>query len=277
MPNTYSPSNLLDQNDYIDFLKIHSVTYNVDFYFLAYAFKMTENLNIRWNEQTVFGRMDPIPTYKGMGRTMTISFQARQKMLDGSGKPYKQNFEGNELLHDIDHIKKCLYPRYDANSVMISPPLFRFAYKNLISAGENTNKEIKDPTHGVLGYITSFAANPLTDPNKIYFPSVDRQYAFPKVFDVNFTFTVLNEDLVRTQQEGILNERYFYDYKTHFHKESEDAAQEQVSIKTTAGEKSTDPKEQATLDMVLDDPNGMSDNMSRVSYQSPYERMKRNS
>ena len=253
MPNTYSPVgsfyNKDDENSLLEFLKIHSVTYNVDFYFLAYAFKLTENLNIRWNEQTVFGRMDPIPTYKGMGRTMTVSFQARQKLRDGSDKPYKKDFEGNELLHDIDHIKKCLYPRYE-NNIMVSPPLFRFAYKGLIQAGENTMKDMKDPTNGVLGYITTFSANPLTDPNKIYFPSEEKKYAYPKVFDVNFTFTVLNEDLIRTQQVGVLNERYFYNYKTHFHIEDEQT--KQTNIESSAGSESTDPTKQAPVDAVLD-------------------------
>jgi len=252
MPNTYS-EDLVNQDDtsLVDFLKIHSITYNVDFYFLAYAFKMTENLNIRWNEQTVFGRMDPIPTYKGMGRTMTISFQARQKLPDGNAKqPYKVKYDGTQLLHDIDHLKKCLYPRYDSNSVMISPPLFRFAYKNLIAAGENTIKAIKDPTHGVLGYITSFAANPLTDPNKIYFPSVDRQYAFPKVFDVNFTFTVLNEDLVRTQQGKVLDERYFYNYEDDYHKHIE-VADTTIPADEQAGTQSTDQAKQAVEASVL--------------------------
>ena len=251
MPNTYSKE-LVNQDDtvLVDFLKIHSITYNVDFYFLAYAFKLTENLNIRWNEQTVFGRMDPIPTYKGMGRTMTISFQARQKLPDGNAKqPYKVKYDGTQLLHDIDHLKKCLYPRYNNNSVMISPPLFRFAYKNLIAAGENTIKAIKEPTHGVLGYITSFAANPLTDPNKIYFPSVDRQYAFPKVFDVNFTFTVLNEDLVRTQQEGVLDERYFYNYEDDYHKHIE-VADTEMPIEEQAGTQSTNEVDQAAAEAV---------------------------
>jgi len=254
MPNTYSSAGLLDQNkdNLIDFLKIHSVTYNVNFYFLPYAFKLTENLNIRWNEQTVFGRMDPIPTYKGMGRTMTVSFQARQKN-NLSDKPFGLDYNGSELLHDIDHIKKCLYPRYNENKVMITPPLFRFYYKSLIAAGENTipqgERGIDDPNAGVLGYITSFSANPATEPNKIYFPSNERQFAYPKVFDINFTFTVLNEDLISTQQTGILNDRYFNAYETDNH--GHDEAETSTNIGATAGNQSTDPIQAAVEEGVL--------------------------
>ena len=149
--------------------------------------------------------------------------------------------------NNVDHIKKCLYPRYE-NNIMVSPPLFRFAYKGLIQAGENTMKDMKDPTNGVLGYITTFSANPLTDPNKIYFPSEEKKYAYPKVFDVNFTFTVLNEDLIRTQQVGVLNERYFYNYKTHFH--TEDEQTKQTNIDSSAGTDSTDEVKSAAVMVV---------------------------
>lgn len=251
MPNTYNENKLLnsDQINLFDFLKIHSVTYNVNFYFLPYAFKLTENLNIRWNEQTVFGRMDPIPTYKGMGRTITIGFQARQKLLDSNAKPFKANFDGPELLHDMDHIKKCLYPRYN-NTIMVTPPLFRFYYKSLIAAGENTMpNDITDPKTGVLGYITAFSANPATDPNKIYFPSNERKYAYPKVFDVNFTFTVLNEELTQTQQTGILNNRYFYSYETDNH--GHDDVETSTNVGATAGDEPTDAVQSAIEQGVL--------------------------
>lgn len=256
MPNPYSTSGLLDQNkdNLIDFLKIYSVTYGVDFYFLPYAFKITENLNIRWNEQTVFGRMDPIPTYKGMGRTIQISFQARQKNnLSDKGKPFGIDYDGKELFHDIDHIKKCLYPRYNENKIMVSPPLFRFYYKSFIVAGENTipkgEKGIAEPTAGVLGYITAFSANPATDPNKIYFPSNEKQFAYPKVFDVNFTFTVLNEELTKTQQTGILNDRYFYSYNTDNH--GNDKPETSTNVAATAGTEPTDPVQAAVEEGVL--------------------------
>lgn len=252
MPNTYNQDDLIDnqETNLFDFFKIHSVTYGVNFYFLPYAFKLTENLNIRWNEQTVFGRMDPIPTYKGMGRTMTVSFQARQKLLDGSGKPFKTDYNGEELLHDIDHIKKCLYPRYNKSNIMVSPPLFRFYYKSLIAAGENTiASDITNPKTGVLGYITAFSANPSTEPNKIYFPSNKRQYAYPKVFDINFTFTVLNENLVETQQNGVLNNRYFYSYETKNH--GHDETQTETPADQRAGVQPSDEQKDALLASAL--------------------------
>lgn len=207
-PHEGSPLFSNSTTPYSELFKIYSVTYNIPFYFLPYDFKMTENLNPTWNSQTVIGRMDPIMTFKNMSRTIQVQFKARQKLPDGSTPMY---YTGDELLHSIDHLKKCLYPRYDKESIMISPPLFRFQYKNLINAGED-QFEI-GATKGVLGIVTAFNANFMTEVNKIYFDSVDKAYAYPKIFDINFTFTVMNENLVSTQQENILSKKYFYNFK----------------------------------------------------------------
>lgn len=219
-------------------LKIFSVTYGVAFYFLPYDFKMTESLTPNWNSQTVFGRMDPIMTFKSMPRTIQLQFKARQKLED-SNKP-DMRFNGDELLHSIDHLKKCLYPRYNNNEIMISPPLFRFQYKNLINAGPN-QFDI-GPDKGVLGAITAFSANFMTDINKIYFPSnPKKQMAYPKVFDINITFQVLNEQLVETQQTNILNEQFFYKYEHgHFHSETPPDVPEQNASNGTGTSPSAD-------------------------------------
>jgi hypothetical protein len=201
------------------FLQLKSVTYNIPFYFLPYSFKMTETLLPQWKEETVIGRMDPIATFKRMGRTLTLSFQARANkfnkettIIGNTNQTYgTPQLTAIELLHTIDHVKKCLYPRYEGAQIMTSPPLWRIKYQNLINAGQNTK------TNGTLCYITQFAANPQTDVNKLYYADDGRIY--PKVFDVNMTMILLNEDLVRTQQSGILNERYFYDYVTDYHKD----------------------------------------------------------
>lgn len=235
---------------YNELLKIYSVTYGVPFYFLPYDFKMTETLDIRWNTQTVFGRMDPIATYKGMGRSINLSFKARQKLNDSNSPPIA--FTGDELLHSIDHLKKCLYPRYNDSQVMISPPLFRFQYKNLINAGQE-NFDI-EPKLGVLGIITSFTANFMTDINKIYFPSDDKSMAYPKVFDINLTFTLLNENLVNTQKTNILKDEYFYKY-IHDHNHTVPSQGTGTTQPNTAGS-GIDPKQETTANSVLNGDGG---------------------
>lgn len=214
-----------------ELFKIYSVTHNVIFYFLPYNFKMTENFNISWNQQSVIGRMDPIATFKNMGRNLTVSFQARQKLQDGRTP---LSFTPDELLHSIDHLKKCLYPKYESvTQAMTSPPLFRIQYKNLINAGEQ-QFDING-TSGVLGYMTAFAANFASDPNKIYHRG---ELAYPKVFDIEFTFAVLNEQLVETQTKGITKSEYFYKYG-HKHATHKGVNVDPVIPVGSAGEETT--------------------------------------
>jgi hypothetical protein len=230
-----------------ELFKIYSVTHDVVFYFVPYDFKMKENFNISWNQQSVIGRMDPIATFKNMGRNLTISFQARQKLQDTRTK---LSFTPDELLHSIDHLKKCLYPKYESSTeAMTSPPLFRLQYKNLINAGE---KQFGiEATNGVLGYMTAFAADFVTEPNSIYHRG---NLAYPKVFDINFTFSVLNEELVETQNVGITNQEFFYQYghkhATHVGINVEPVipvdSKEPAATATTPGAATTTPSSTAT-------------------------------
>ena len=108
---------------------------------------------------------------------------------------------------------------------------------------------VNDDMAGVLCYVTNFSANPKTEPNKIYYDSYTGD-AFPKVFDVNLTVTVLNENLTNTQQQGVLNDPYFYNYSTDFHHAVEEN-EEQINIETQAGETSVDQTSQAYAESLL--------------------------
>lgn len=226
-------------------LIIKSVSYNVEFLFLPYNLKITENLIPEWNEQSVIGRMDPIATFKRMGRTMTISFQARAKddQLNHKAPPFLSQ---EELMHTVDHLKKTLYPRYEGE-VMVTPPLFRFKYGNLISAGPNTFSK------GVLGYITTFSANPNMEINKISVrPDSANVPFYPKIFDINLTFTVLNEELTKYSQDAVLDKQYFYNYPMDSHHQK-NAPTDSSKPKTTKEAKPDDVQKAADKTILLGD------------------------
>jgi len=231
----YPNPNFYDKSDLDKLFQIFSITYNVKFLFLPYDLKITESLTPEWNQESVLGRMDSIATFKRMTRTMTASFKVRSIYGDKRESAIDTLVEGNsiktniifsetkprpylpfdDLLHAIDHVKKCLYPRYNKEQVVTSPPLFRIKYANLIAAGEETYN------NGVLCYITAFSANPVMDINKLSYKTPNSRNigsvsdgVYPKIFDISVTFTVLNENLVSQQINGILNNRYFYKYST---------------------------------------------------------------
>lgn len=219
---------------------IKSITYSVYFRFLPYDIKITESLTPEWNKETVIGRMDPISTFKRMGRTMNASFKIKARY--GYKTPEITNLLGandasytngtlpvDELLHAVDHLKRTLYPRYNKDQVMVSPPLFRIKYGNLIHAGEETMGAIND---GVLCTIDSFSANPIFGPNSVmvktnqgstnYGGIGEKSVGFyPNGFDMNIGFTVFNEKLADQPETnnglGILNQKYFYDFVESIH------------------------------------------------------------
>ena len=212
---------------------IKSITYGVYFRFLPYDVKITESLTPEWNKETVIGRMDPISTFKRMGRTMNATFKIKARYGDKINSNFNAGLPVDELLHAVDHLKRVLYPRYDKDQVMVSPPLFRIKYGNLIHAGVDTMGAVSD---GVLCTIDSFSANPIFSPNSVmvktnqgstnYGGIGDKSVGFyPNGFDMNIGFTIFNEKLADQPADqpqtsngyGILNEKYFYDFVESIH------------------------------------------------------------
>jgi len=215
-------------DDYLLF-NIKSITYGVYFKFLPYDVKITESLTPEWNKETVIGRMDPISTFKRMGRTMNATFKVKARYGNKIGGGDAALLPVDELLHAMDHLKRVLYPRYDKNQVMTSPPLFRIKYGNLIHAGEDT---MGGESNGVLCTIDSYSANPIFSPNSVMTKTQqgNTNYGgiggktvgfYPNGFDINIGFTVFNENLADQTDDGtgILVKKYFYDYVESIHNE----------------------------------------------------------
>jgi hypothetical protein len=203
--------------DAVGLVKIKSITFGAEIWFLPYDLKITENLTPEWNQETVIGRMDPIARFKRMGRTMNVNFKARAKeQIDFHGQEAGPYLPYDDLLHSVDHLKRLCYPRYDSKNVMTSPPIFRIQCENLILAGENTKDK------GVLCFITTLKADPIMDKNTVLYKSpstgiggnLPGNAMYPKGFDINIGFTVLNEQLSEKQVSGVLNETYFYHFTT---------------------------------------------------------------
>lgn len=203
--------------DAVGLVKVKSITYGIEVWFLPYDLKITENLTPEWNQETVIGRMDPIARFKRMGRAMNVNFKARAKeKIDFHGQEAGPYLPYDDLLHSVDHLKKISYPRYDANQVMTSPPLFRIECENLILAGEGTIGI------GPLCFITSLKADPIMDKNTVLFKSpstgvggnLPGNAMYPKGFDINIGFTILNENLTSELNSSIVNKTYFYHFTT---------------------------------------------------------------
>ena len=95
---------------------------------IEYVSEITPN----YTETMVYGRNEPIVTYKNTSRNLKISFVISQ----GSGKNVNWNSTMNKMVH-------LLYPKYDDKYVMVKTPVYRFKFFNLL----------QDPIDGEQGQV----------------------------------------------------------------------------------------------------------------------------
>ena len=124
-------------------LKIMSVPTQRQIWFPAFLTDFSQTFDATWNTEDVFGRMDPIATYQGTKRTMSLGFD----LPAGSLQEAKDNLEGcSELV-------KMVYPVYNKQNILAKPPLVRIQFANLIKGNigikpENTSVQNTDIDEG---------------------------------------------------------------------------------------------------------------------------------
>ena len=119
-------------------LTIKSVVTNLSVEFPAFLTDFSQTFDATWNTEDVFGRMDPIATYQGTKRTMSLGFD----LPAGSLEAAKTN------LARCSELVKMVYPVY-IKRVLSKPPLVRIRFANLIRGRlliekEGTSKTISE-------------------------------------------------------------------------------------------------------------------------------------
>lgn len=160
--------------------------------FLAFLTSFAQSFQSEWNTETVYGRNDPIATFRGTTRTLALSWDVPAGNLN----------EAKENLLQFSELTKMIYPAYtrgpsvlpasseepegkqvSSNALTLSKsPLIRLKFANLITDASGK----KD---GLLGYITSLDWNPVLDMGMF----TDNGELYPKVVSLNVSFGVLHE------------------------------------------------------------------------------------
>lgn len=176
---------------------IYSFSTNERFYFPAFVTDFTDSFQSNWNMTEVYGKMDPIATFKNTSRAINISFD-----LPSNGTDALVN-AGN-----IDRIIQGLYPVYTKDlggiSILSSPPLFRIKFANFI---ENANVKQTDKvdnylSSGLLGYFKNFDFKPDMSQGVL---EIDNRI-FPKLIKVSLAFNIIHEHVLGYQRtdKGLL-------------------------------------------------------------------------
>ncbi len=136
-------------------IDIYHVTTGKSLSFKAFVTAFSDQYSADYNSESVYGRMDPILTYKGTTRKISLGWEV----------PAASFVEARQNLEKASLLLSMLYPEYeDASggaSTMSTPPMFRLKFLNLI-----TNSKITDDGNtiaefgGLLGTFAGFTFEP---------------------------------------------------------------------------------------------------------------------
>ena len=164
-------------------LKITGVHVGKTEQFLAFLTSYNQSFTSTWNSEAVFGRIDPIATFQGNTRTLSMAWDLPAANL--------QEAKGN--LNRFGNLAKLIYPSYvqggppsqiiSQNALALGkPPLIRIKYANIISA--------QNPK-GLLGFISSINWSPNIDMGVF---EDGNNGVYPKVVSLSIEFQALHED-----------------------------------------------------------------------------------
>tara|TARA_R100000234_G_C5003645_1_gene181524 strand:+ start:3546 stop:4451 length:906 start_codon:yes stop_codon:yes gene_type:complete len=156
--------------------------------FKAFITNYSETFSTDWNLEQVFGRNDPIATFKSTARRISVSWDIPAASLE----------EAKQNLGRCNRLSQFMYPAYSAegggpsNSTTLSkPPLMKIRFANLIknsSRGGDPGARIG----GLLAAVNAISIVPAFDDSTGFFdPGIGVLY--PKLIRINCDFTALHE------------------------------------------------------------------------------------
>ena len=159
--------------------------------FKAFITAFKDLFKPEWNEETVYGRTEPIGIYKGVSRRLSFGFDA----------PADSVIEGKDNLSKTEDLVKLLYPTYHTPSennpnykILSQSPLVRISFVNIIKG--------KEEGKGLLGYITSFDYD-LNFGKDIGVFDGEQKFITPRLISFNIDFTVLHEIDLGYDEKGM--------------------------------------------------------------------------
>jgi len=177
--------------------------------FKAYITDLSDNYSSNWESEEVYGRMDPIQTFKNTSREISIAFD----IVAGSPEEARSNLEKFSKLIGF------LYPNYDmqhqslhqgavsvgANTISAAP-LMKVKFMNLIAAAGNPNGAAKES--GLVCTCKGFSFKPDLSSGFV-FDQETNGFLYPKFYNVSMALTALHSHALGFNQEGAANAANF--------------------------------------------------------------------
>jgi len=118
--------------------------------FEGWTTEFSDQYSANWNQESVYGRMDPLPTFENTQRTISLGFD----VVSDSAAQAEQN------LNAIANLIKFQYPVYEgsprtAQNTLKAAPLIQMKWTNLISDAKARDF--------LTGYLDGVTYNPVID------------------------------------------------------------------------------------------------------------------
>lgn len=149
--------------------------------FKAFLTNYDDKYTSKWNPESVYGRMDPISTFEGTSRQISIAWD----VLAFSNQEAVLNLQKASLLFQM------LYPVYEKSEFsgagqISAAPLLKIKFANLICSTTNGNGKGGVQKSGLLGYVDGFSLKPNFE-NQFHDPEFGLLYPMSYALSCNFT------------------------------------------------------------------------------------------
>jgi len=158
--------------------------------FMAFLTQMEDTYTSQWEKDMVYGRMDPIATFQGTVRTISLGWTV----------PAFSGAEAQNNLVKMSRLISMCYPVYGNQNTSVrgagqisGAPLIKIKFANLITGmtGNNSGSDINGAAkNGLLGWIDGITFSPNLDAG-FFDPGPGK--LFPKQIDLACQFNVLHE------------------------------------------------------------------------------------
>ena len=181
-----------------DALKIHitHIPTGRDVKFDGWVTSFSDGYTSQWNEEMVYGRMDPLATYQSTRRSISIAFDI----------PNDSKEHAIQNMANVRKLIQFMYPTYvggglSQQNVLKAGPILGLRWINLIAGHgpEGSNEKLIGYINGALNYapdmgVGGFLAGELERGSNSDKRGALKNY-FPKYLSLSFSFSVLHTHL----------------------------------------------------------------------------------
>ena len=179
------------------YIEIYHIISKQSIFFKAFLTDFTDNFNVNYNKESVFGRSDPISTYQSTERVINIAWDLPASNLQ----------EAKENMVKSNRLISMMYPAYDSPesgasaSNLKSGPLFKVKMGNLVCKPGLTENQGDAPASsaGLTCTIGGFKYNPVMDEG-FFDPAPGILY--PQSIKIDLELSILHEEELGYDQNG---------------------------------------------------------------------------